>query len=112
MFTMNTIKGFKPKERQYEIFEDNGEKSTGRLGVSVGSSGTKTFIYRFYWDGKRQFIQLGKFPEMSLAEAREQTKIFGGQLKSGKNPKIELENERIAKEQQARLEAEKGSIKQ
>lgn len=112
MFTMNTIKGFKSKERQYEVFEDSGEKSTGRLGVSVGSSGTKTLIYRFYWNGKRQFIQLGKFPEMSLSEAREQTKVFGGQLKSGKNPKIELENERIAKELQVRLEAEKGSIKQ
>ncbi len=112
MFTMNAIKGLKPKERQYELFEDNGEKSTGRLGVSVGSSGTKTFIYRFYWNGKRQFIQLGKFPELSLAEARDQTKLFGGQLKSGKNPKTELENERIAKELQARLEAEKGSIKQ
>ena len=112
MFTMNSIKGLKPKERQYELFEDSGEKSTGRLGVSVGSSGSKTFVYRFYWNGKRQYIQLGKFPEMSLSMAREQVKIFGGQLKSGRNPKNELKNEMLAKEMQEVAEAEKGSIKQ
>ena len=112
MLTMNEIKGLKPKERQYEVYEDSREKGTGRLGVSVGTSGSKIFIFRFFWEGKRQFLQLGKFPEMSLSDARDLAKFYGGQLKSGKNPKVELERERLAKEQAERQEAENGSIKQ
>lgn len=112
MFTTNSIKGLEIKERQYDCFENTGARGIGRLGISVGSSGTKTFIYRFYFNGERHFIQLGKFPEMSLSKAREKTKAFSGQLKEGKNPKVELENERIAKELQAKREAEKGSVKQ
>lgn len=112
MLTMNEIKGLKPKERQYEVFEDSREKGTGRLGVTVGTSGSKTFIFRFFWEGKRQFMQLGKFPEMSLSTARDLAKFYGGQLKSGHNPKIELAHEKLARERVEQQEAEKGSIKQ
>ncbi len=112
MLTINEIKALKPKNRQYEVFEDNREKGTGRLGITIGTSGSKIFIYRFYWDGKRQFMQLGKFPQMSLSVARDLTKFYGGQLKAGMNPKAELERQKIEQNAMDRAESEKGSIQQ
>ena len=112
MLTINEIKALKPKNRQYEVFEDNREKGTGRLGITIGTSGSKIFIYRFYWDGKRQFMQLGKFPQMSLSVARDLTKFYGGQLKAGMNPKAELERQKTEQNAMDRAESEKGSIQQ
>jgi len=112
MFTQTKLKGLKPRERQYEVYEDSKQKGTGRLGVIVGTSGVKTFVFRFFWEGKRQFIQLGKFPEMQLTEAHDKAKLHGAQLKSGLNPKTELERQQKERDVAAKAEAMKGSMQQ
>lgn len=112
MWTMNEVKGFKPTERQYEKFENSRQRGVGRLGLIVAASGSKTFIFRFIVDGSRLTIQLGKFPTMSLNQARELSTKYGAWLKEGINPKSEikrLDQEALAKEQ---AEAQKGSIRQ
>ena len=69
-------------------------------------------MYRYFIDGKSKFIQLGLFPSLSLNAAEEKAREFAGWLKSGIDPKAEIE--RLIREQEAkeRAEAEKGSIKQ
>jgi hypothetical protein len=58
--------------------------------VKVEPSGQRVFYYRYFWQGKRQFILLGRFPELSLAQARQQCKEHAGLLKEGKDPKAEI----------------------
>ena len=70
-FTDRSLTALKPKEKRYEVSEDNGRG----LGIRVLPSGKKTFIYRFKFQGKSRGMMLGSFPngphkdEISLAEA-------------------------------------------
>ncbi len=110
--TFNRIKGLKPKDTQYYEWDITGKRGLGRLGIRVNTSGEKVFVYRYFIDGKSKFIQLGLFPSLSLNAAEEKAREFAGWLKSGIDPKAEIE--RLIREQEAkeRAEAEKGSIKQ
>lgn len=110
--TDSMLRGLKPKSSAYQVWDKSGERGAGRLGIKVEISGQKVFYYRYYWNQKRQFIQLGRYPEMSLAQARQYTQEYAGLLKEGKNPKhVKYELELV--EQQKRQEEQlKGSIQQ
>lgn len=55
---------------------------------------------------------LGCFPELSLAQARQQCKEHAGLLKEGKDPKAEIAQQLFSAEQQQREDQLKGSIEQ
>ncbi|MHA6962875.1 tyrosine-type recombinase/integrase [Zobellella denitrificans] len=112
MWTAQEIKGLKPKARQYEVFENSRQRGVGRLGVIVSPTGSKIFIFRFFWEGARVTMQVGKYPEMSLTQARDLTGQYGAMLKQGINPKAEAERQQQAMEAAAQAEALKGSVRQ
>jgi integrase len=64
-FTDRSIAALKPKADRYEIWEDG---RTG-LGIRVASSGRKSFIYMYRFDGKPRRMTLGLYPKLSLANA-------------------------------------------
>lgn len=64
-FTDNFIKNLQPESDWLEKIEASG------LGVRVTPSGNKSWFYRFTLNGKRSKMSLGKYPEISLKEARE-----------------------------------------
>jgi len=111
-FTQNEIKGLKAKESAYYSWDDNGTRGGGRLGIKVYPSKSKVFVFRYYLDKKRVFIQLGKFPTLSLADAREEAKKYGLQLKQGIDPKEFIADTGIERKQAKQEEARKGSIEQ
>jgi hypothetical protein len=88
--TVSLISCLKPKRTAYYEWDKSGERGAGRLGVKVEPSGQRVFYYRYFWQGKRQFILLGRFPELSLAQAKQQCKEHAGLLKEGKAPKSEI----------------------
>lgn len=100
------------RDSAYQVWDKSGERGAGRLGVKVEPSGQRVFYYRYYWDAKRHFIQFGRYPEMSLAQARQLAKGYAGTLKEGKNPKVEKAEQEVALEKQKRAEQLKGSIEQ
>ena len=110
--TFNKIKGLKPKGTQYYEWDVTGKRGQGRLGVRVNTSGEKVFVYRYFVDGKAKFIQLGLFPSLSLEAAEQRTREFAGWMKSGLDPKSEIDRLNREQEENAKAEAEKGSIKQ
>ncbi|MDU6441034.1 MAG: Arm DNA-binding domain-containing protein, partial [Pantoea sp.] len=110
--TDSMVRGLKARDSAYQVWDKSGERGAGRLGVKVEPSGQRVFYYRYYWDAKRHFIQLGRYPEMSLAQARQLAKGYAGTLKEGKNPKVEKAEQEIALEKQKRAEQLKGSIEQ
>lgn len=110
--TDSLIRGLKPLDAAHYVWDKSGERGAGRLGVKVEPSGQRVFYYRYYWQAQRQFILLGRYPEMSLAQARQQAKGYAGTLKEGKNPKTVKAEQEVAQEQQKRAEQLKGSIEQ
>lgn len=59
------VRKFKAQNRRYEILDQSG------LYVRVAPSGRKTWVFRYLFDGVPRRMQLGVFPGVSLAEARE-----------------------------------------
>ncbi|WP_415712929.1 tyrosine-type recombinase/integrase [Maridesulfovibrio sp.] len=64
--TIKKIESAKPKDKNYRISDGNG------LSLLILPSGTKTFVYRYRRPvtRKENNITYGKFPELSLADAR------------------------------------------
>ncbi|MBT0727176.1 tyrosine-type recombinase/integrase [Rosenbergiella australiborealis] len=94
------------------MWDKTSERGSGRLGVKVETSGQKIFYFRFYWEGKRSFILLGRFPEMSLAKARQLIHDYAGNLKESINPKTAREEQAIQAEIAQRQKELQGSIEQ
>jgi integrase len=64
-FTDNYIKNLQPETDWLEKIEASG------LGVRVNPSGNKSWFYRFTFNGNRCKMTIGKYPAISLKEARE-----------------------------------------
>lgn len=116
--TEKEIRGAKPrispsgKPTKYELIDSTRERGVGRLVVRVSAAGSKEFAYKYKFDGKVAYIQLGRFPALSLAQAREEVKPLINLLKAGRNPKVEREREKRAEEAAEKAEAMQGSIEQ
>ena len=59
------VRKIKPQNRRFEVLDQAG------LYIRVAPSGRKTWIFRYFFDGVSRRMQLGVFPGISLAEARE-----------------------------------------
>ena len=77
MLTDRQVRSFKPKARDYAVVDSTGTRGQGRLQIRVRPNGSKLWFF-VYWipnpeTGKsaRKMVQLGAFPSMSLAAARE-----------------------------------------
>ena len=58
----------------------------GGLRLVVAGSGAKKWVLRFTIDGKRREMGLGSFPDVGLAEARDQATAYRKQAKAGVDP--------------------------
>ncbi|WP_341495994.1 integrase arm-type DNA-binding domain-containing protein [Photobacterium damselae subsp. damselae] len=112
MFTVSEIKGLKPKANPYYVWDSDQQRGNGKLGVQVTPKGSKRFVFRYFVNKKAKFIQIGSFPELSLARAREKAKEFSSILQEGLDPKAELEAAKIKEEQKKREESQKGSLEE
>ncbi|HIF5826067.1 TPA: tyrosine-type recombinase/integrase [Vibrio parahaemolyticus] len=108
--TQKEIVGLKPKSNAYYVWDDDRTKGAGRLGVKVFASGNKGFVFRYYREGKRLFVQLGRFPALSLVDARKEAHKLGLMLKQGLDPKFELASAEKKREVARREEESKGSL--
>lgn len=86
MLTDRVIKNAKPKDKQYKLSDGDG------LYLWVNPKGTKSFYYRFKWNGKDSTITIGKYPLISLVDARKKRDEYALSILNGKNPKIEVGN--------------------
>lgn len=77
--TSTQIKNKKPSSKPTTLFDG---LETG-LHVLIQPNGTKTFRLKIQIDGKDRRLTLGTFPDMSLAEAREEAGKLKKQVKQG-----------------------------
>ena len=58
------IRALEPEEKTYKVSDGDG------LYLSVKKSGSKFFLYRYRFANKRKELHLGKYPDISLKNAR------------------------------------------
>lgn len=68
-----------PKSVFYDVPDGDG------LYIRVMPTGTKTWVFRYMFDKRQRLMTLGRYPSISLAEARERHALARQDLE-GKNP--------------------------
>lgn len=70
---------------------DNVEERADRDGlwVRVSLLGAVTFFYRYRFNGKQDKMTIGKYPQMSLKDARDELLKWSSVLEKGQNPKYQ-----------------------
>jgi integrase len=65
--TDTEVRNAKPKEKMFKLFDAGG----GGLYLEVSPSGGKLWRFKYRFDGKQKLLALGKYPEITLSDARE-----------------------------------------
>jgi integrase len=94
------IKNAKPREKSYSVSDGDG------LLLLVKESGTKSWVLRYWVNGKEKRAGLGKYPAVGLADARELKNAFKRELALGGNP---MERKKAERYEAARIEALKAA---
>lgn len=104
-FTDVYIRNLKPQDGRYDVREGGG------FGVRVFPSGEKSWIYLYTYLGKKRRLTLGKYPTLSLREARTAYAEAVHLLGQGKDPAVYLQALRDAQRREAELARKEPSIK-
>ncbi len=80
MLTVKQIEAAKPKEKPYRLLDGNG------LYLYVPVSGKKVWQLRYKIDGKEKILTVGKYPLMTLQEARDKAWIARKDISVGIDP--------------------------
>lgn len=83
------IKAFKPKEKLYRVADSGG------LCLEISPAGGKLWRWRYYYNGKSQMLALGRYPDVSLAQARSDRDKARKLLQIGKHPTREKKAEKL-----------------
>jgi integrase len=115
LFNDKYITGLKSKDKEYFEREDKQERKGGRFAVRVFPNGTKHFYFIYYFENKRKLLAIGEYGKttqgkLSLSEAREYYAKYARLLDSGKDPKYEINHEKI--EQKIKQSAELAKAEQ
>ena len=81
--TATKIRTLKRREKPYTIADGGG------MSLHVPPTGTLSWRYRYRFNGRPTTLTLGKYPEMSLARARQEHQKARALLSEGINPTAE-----------------------
>lgn len=101
-----------PRGSTYELTDSN-KRGEGALVVRVKPNGARVFFYRYFVEGKRNYIQIGRHQHkpddggLTLREARQKAAAFKDDLRDHGDPKLkQLEQERTNADKRRALELE------
>ena len=97
-----TVKNAKPKEVN-GVLKDKRYPDGGGLYLLVTAKGNKLWRYNFSFKNKKYTLSLGKYPSLSLADARVEHGDYKNQIAKGINP---IEERRKQKELDKQLNQE------
>lgn len=87
--TDKSLRGLTTERPDFEEFWDEGFGGAS-FGVRVsGTTGERRFVLIYRADGKRRRMTLGRYPDVSLAEARGKARSIVGQVAGGADPVLE-----------------------
>lgn len=64
----------------------HSDLKTPSLQIGIGATGVKTFVLSKRINGVPERIKLGRYPDMSIEQARKMAMELNGQIATGKNP--------------------------
>lgn len=87
--TVPRIKGLPSKDERYEVGDPDMSGLQLRIDAKLadGSPGAKSWQWRFSWEGKRQKLALGQWPELSQADAHDRVRQARALLERGIDPR-------------------------
>lgn len=83
MLTNAAVKAARPRSRAYKMFDERG------LHLFVAPTGLKAWRMKYRFGRREKLLSLGRFPEISLAEARDDADRARELLAGGRDPSIE-----------------------
>jgi len=86
------IRALEPKQARYTVTDGGG------LGLEVQPSGLKSWRLRYRLRGRPGKINLGRFPVLSLADARQRRDVLLSAISSGTSPAEQRRKEKLAEE--------------
>src|SRR5580704_10413086 len=86
----NRIKALKPRPVRYLVTDGSG------LAIEVLPSGKLSWIYRFRTEGKPGKVAIGRYPIMSLKQARQKRDELAQVVAQGRSPAREKQLARTA----------------
>lgn len=90
MLTDSKIRTAKPLKKSYKLTDAQG------LYLTVATSGSKLWYFRYRFGGKENRLALGPYPQVTLAEAREKRDAARKLLVSGICPSLPRKAEKAA----------------
>ncbi len=91
MVTDVKAKNAKPQNRPYKLMDGYG------LFLHVMPGGTKSWRYSFRFNGKAQTLTLGRYPAVSIREARKRRERARALLEDGINPILDAKKKKAQK---------------
>ncbi len=82
------------KRKEYydeSLIENNKIKQSGVKGLAlrITPTGNKSFVYRYWYDGKAKRYTIGSYPTVSLKKARNKAENLHKQVSSGIDPQTQ-----------------------
>lgn len=90
--TDSIIKNIKPTDKRQQLADGKG------LVLYVMPNGVKLWRYRYRYGGKANILSLGKYPDVSLKEARQARELTEESLKRGLDLSLEKKEAKIRQE--------------
>src|SRR5258708_5180665 len=88
--TDNGIKALKPRAVRYLVTDGSG------LAVEVLPSGKLSWIYRYHFNAKAEKMAIGRYPALSLKQARQKRDELAHAIAQGRSPAREKQLAKIA----------------
>lgn len=82
-FTKAAIDNLPKPDKGWKYYQD---EKTPALSVGIGPSGVRTFILYKRINDKPERVKLGRYPEMTIEQARKKAMELHGQIAAGENP--------------------------
>jgi integrase len=80
----------KLRERQVREMGAGVHSDGGNLYLKVTDTGARSWLFRFKWEGRTEYMGLGPTHAVTLTRARELAAQYRGELAEGRNPKQAL----------------------
>ncbi len=82
MLTNDAVKAARPRAAAYKLADAGG------LHLYITPKWRMSWRWRFYWQGKEQLLTVGRYPDMSLDQARTARDAARERLDRGEDPRI------------------------
>ena len=81
--TDREIQNLKPQEKRYSV----KDKLNNGLFIEIKESGVKSWHYRYTFEGKQERLVIGRYPDLSLKDARQVRDESASMVAKGISPK-------------------------